>query len=120
MIDLSEAIRTQAYPTTTNFKTTEVVEAVGAAGTKTETLSRPFPHDTTTVATQCQERATISSSMATLANRVEETLVLSQQGCTKAMLITSMEVAAPMGHMTQHSTSFHEIGSLTQAQAREI
>ena len=113
-------IRTQAYPTTTNFKTTEVVEAVGAAVTKTETLNRPFPHDTTTVATPCQERATINSSMATLANKVEETLVLSQQGCTKAMLITSMEVVVPMGHMTQHSISFHEIGSLTQAQAREI
>ena len=58
--------------------------------------------------------------MATLANKVEETLVLSQQGCTKAMLITSMEVVVPMGHMTQHSISFQEIGSLTQAQAKEI
>ena len=116
MIGLFEAIKTQAYPTTTNFKTTEVEEA---AGIKTETLSRPFPLDITTVATRCQVRAVISSSMATLASRVEEMLVLFQQDCSMAMLNISMGIVAVlMAHMTQHSINFHEIDSKTQAQTR--
>ena len=121
MIGLFVAIRTQAYPTTTNFKIIEVVEAVGEAGTKREALSRPFPHDTTTVATRCQQRATVNSSMVTSASRVEEMLVLSQQGCTKAMLNSSMGMAtALMALTTQHSTNLLAIGSQTQAQAKEI
>ena len=56
--------------------------------------------------------------MATMASKVEETLVLSQQGCTKAINITMGVVAALMAHMTQHSIIFHGIGSRTQAQAR--
>ena len=56
--------------------------------------------------------------MATMASKVEEMLVLSQQGCTKAINITMEVVAALMALMTQHSINFHGIGSRTQAQAR--